>query len=157
MDRLRDEGMMVDYVSFVAHALPTREAICWAASCHGGDTPGTAAETGALAAEAVARTRAWVRDPQEGLRNQLLEMAERIGTDTASGWLCYAVAWNGSGSIVPPDNPPVMPEPFLHAKALLGAVALLSDGEDENAAPFLAHIDALARDVADGGWPGIEV
>jgi hypothetical protein len=150
IEALRAMGVLVDLVQFVAHALPAREGVAWALAC----------QTDVLSprTELQREIAAWVRDPQEARRLVLLSRLDEIGTDTPAGWLCAAVVWCGAGSIVAPSNPPVFPPEFLHAKALLGAVALLalSRGPAEDPPDHVALIDAVAIracEVANGGWP----
>jgi len=150
IEALRAAGALVDLVQFVAHALPAREGVAWALACQ--------VDVLSPRTEMQQEIAAWVRDPQEVRRLALLSRLDEIGTDTPEGWLCAAVAWCGAGSIVAPPNPPVFPPEFLHAKALLGAVALLAQPRSaaEDAPDHVALNDAVAMracEVAKGGWP----
>lgn len=137
----------IDLIGFVSHALPAREAICWAAAV--GD------EMNGIDASILKQVRAWVSEPQESRRLACRALAKKIGTDTASGWLCMAVDWNGSGSIAAPEDPQVAPPPFLYAKALIGAVGLLAPLDEAKREAYfkLMHEKALA--VSGGAWPGV--
>lgn len=150
IDALRAARALVDLVQFIAHALPAREGVAWALACQLDQAP----DLSPLQAEIAA----WLRDPQEARRLALLTRLDEVGTDTPQGWLCAAVVWCGAGSIVAPPNPAVFPPDFLHAKALLGAVALLAQPATPEAAPPdpAALADAIAArglEVAQGGWP----
>ncbi len=145
-------GALLDLARFVAHALPSREGVCWAAAClEAAPTPLSAAERAGVAA-----ARAWVRRPTEALRRACEAEAAALGVDRAAGWLCLAAFWNGSGSITPADQPMVAPAADLHAKALFGAVGLAAPIETSARAAYLERVAARAWAVADGAWPGLE-
>lgn len=153
MNELAKHLHLADYVNFVAHALPPREGICWALAIQEemslADVPDAKGIRG--------QVRTWVQKPTEALRRSLMELGEKLGTDGPTGWLCFAVAWNGSGSIADASGPVVLPPSYLHAKALLGAIALApaETTKDIRQLLDLAHRNALA--VAEGVWPGMEV
>lgn len=137
----------IDFIGFVSHALPAREAICWAAA--------VGEEMNGIDSSVLKQVRAWVTEPQESRRLACRALAKKIGTETASGWLCMAVDWNGSGSIAAPEDPQVAPPNYLYAKALIGTVGLLAPLDEAKREDFfkLMHEKALA--VGGGSWPGV--
>lgn len=149
LDKLRDNGLFVDLVNFLAFGLPPREGICWSIVVYRTMRP----KLGEEEKDTLALAESWVKTPQEVVRLQLMQLAEGLDSETALYWLCTAVAWNGSGSIGLVDGPVVLPPKGLHASALLGAVSLLMDGTEANYAKlqYVAHQTGL--EVARGDWP----
>lgn len=140
-----------DLINFFAHALPPREGLCWALSLLA-SVPRTSPDT----ISAQNAVRAWIDEPTERARRRCGDLAEAIGTEDPFGWLCNAVFWNGSGSIVTPDLPVVLPQPYLHAKALLGAAGLLTPLDDDERAAFVQRVRETGLAVAGGAWPCLE-
>lgn len=148
MEILNKSELVLDLINFLAHSLPPREAICWALSMLA-EYP-----TRSINAESARQTaRDWVNEPNEQLRRHCGELAGALGTDGPDGWLCNAVFWNGSGSIVTADLPVVLPQPFLYAKAVFGAVGLMVPLDDAERAVFTDHVYRTGLTVAQGGWP----
>jgi hypothetical protein len=148
VEALYQAELVLDVINFLAHAFPPREGICWALSVLAGCPPQT---QDAATARQVARD--WVNEPSEQTRRRCGTLADSLGTDGPDGWLCHAVFWNGSGSIVTPDLPVVLPQPFLHAKAVFGTIGLLVPIEDDERAVFADRVYSTGMVVADGGWP----
>lgn len=140
-----------DLINFFAHALPPREGLCWALTLLA-DAPKTSPD----AVSARNTVRVWIDEPTERTRRRCGDLADAIGTEDPFGWLCNAVFWNGSGSIVTPDLPVVLPQPYLHAKALLGAVGLLAPLDDDERAAFVQRVREAGLAVAGGAWPCLE-
>ncbi|WP_310621205.1 DUF6931 family protein [Flexibacterium corallicola] len=151
MERLIEASLLTDYVNFVAHALPPREGICWALAIQHDYFLKDTQEAPQIR-EAV---RSWVHSPSEDKRRQILAKAEEVGTSVPTGWLCYAVGWNGSGSIADPKGPVVLPPPYLHAKALLGAVALIPINSEGEIQSLLKTAHKATLQVANGDWPTV--
>lgn len=151
MEALASPELIVDYLRFFASAIPAREGVCWALA--------VVRDLRAIAldgeAETLVHVADWVRDPNETNRRRCMAAAEKLGVETPVGWLCLAVVWSGSGSIVPADLPEVMPPAGLYAKALFGAVALCLPNTDEERSAPAQLVHRLALDIASGGWPGV--
>ena len=130
------------------HALPPREGICWVLAVTNDLNPN-------LRGGVTDLVSAWVREPQEGTRQKLMKHMETMKSDTPLYWLSAAVAWNGSGGIGAPEGPVVLPPAWLHAKALLGTIALQmgQDEEEVDRARAVALIRGI--EVANGGWPTV--
>ncbi|MBA3446143.1 MAG: hypothetical protein H0T56_00770, partial [Pseudaminobacter sp.] len=68
----------------------------------------------------------WVRRPEEDLSGAALEAGMATQTKTPGAWIALAAGWSGQ-SMLSPDEAPVMPPPYLTAKAVnagvLGALA----------------------------------
>ncbi len=109
-----------DVVQFIAHGLPMIEAIFWAS------------ESLALRANAwdVEQTHAinsamnWLNQPNETLRIRASQLADRVGLEVAPAWVAKAVYWSGTGSIVAPELPAVMPPAFLYGHAVSAAITV---------------------------------
>lgn len=142
-------GHMVELVNFLAHGLPPREGVCWAIAVQRDLNPLMPQADAAVLGMAAD----WVRDPQESTRIALMEEGERRDSSDPVSWLCNAVAWNGSGSIGPRDGPVVLPQPGLHASALLGAVAMMAGDTEQSLAALVKSAHRLGLEVAEGGWP----
>ena len=115
---LQENDLNFDLVQFLAHGLPVREAIWWAAF-----TLDIRLEVWSPSQQqCIATAKAWVKSPSEELRRKSELFANRLNLNCGPSWLSQAVFWNGSGSIVAPDLPNVMPDPFLYSKATAGAI-----------------------------------
>jgi hypothetical protein len=157
LETLELSGQLPSALSFLAHALPPREAVWWGCLClrHASAAAPPPAEAAAL--KAVAE---WVLEPTEERRGIAATLAETAGIGTPAGSLATAVAWTG-GSLSPPDPqvPKVPPGPWLPAKAVSGAVLLASARADpvriENVQRSFVQ---LGRDVAEGRvtWPDVK-
>src|ERR1035437_3239587 len=109
---LLDKALFPDAVSFVAHALPKREAVWWAwvsARRAAGDAPAPAIKAA-------------------------LDATEKAGPGPAAGGAGLAAFFSGS-SLAPPEAPPVPPGEFLTAKAVSGAVILAAVSKEPKKAP----------------------
>jgi hypothetical protein len=149
---LHQSKLVLDLINFFAHSLPPREAICWALSMLSG-YPAKSHD-----AEMARQTACeWVNEPNEQLRRRCGALAIALGTDGPDGWLCNAVFWNGSGSIIAADLPVVLPQPFLHAKAVFGTVGLMIPINDEERTVFTDSVYRTGLAVAQGGWPCLNV
>jgi len=115
---LIDGKLYYDLTQFVAHAMPVREAIWWAAITleQRNDVWSNAQR------QCIDTAKQWVKAPSEELRRKSELFANRLGLNCGPSWLAQAVFWNGAGSIVAPDLPTVLPDPFLYAKAVSGAI-----------------------------------
>jgi len=115
---LQAEKLNNDLVQFLAHALPVREAIWWASLCllQRKDVWST------TQLQCIQTAQQWVHSPSEELRRKAELLSNRLDLNCGPSWLAQAVFWNGSGSIVSPDLPAVLPDPFLYAKAVAGAI-----------------------------------
>ncbi|MGR5211310.1 DUF6931 family protein [Vibrio rotiferianus] len=145
---LTDKELFNDLVQFLTHALPVREAIWWGALCLNQRNE----EWSPLQKQSVDTCMAWVRSPSEELRRKAEHLSHRLELNCGPSWLAQAVFWNGSGSIVAPDIPPVMPDPFLYAKATAGAInhaAALPQWDKTK--PYYQTAIAMALDIAAGG------
>ena len=115
--RLMNERLFVDAVRLLAHALPPRDGIRWAADCakrSAGSAP---------AAAALASAAAWLTDPDEPRRRACGEAAAAAGCATAAGAAALAVFLSG-GSIAPAGRPAAAPGEHLTSRAVANAVIL---------------------------------
>ena len=150
LERLIDGRHVRDALGFLAHALPKREAVGWAARCvrlAGG--PASPEQQAAL--EAVER---WRLEPSEDLRRAAMAAAEKAQLNNPAGCAALAVFFTG-GSLAPPDVPVVPPGEGLTARAVAGAVlmaAVVSEPEkaEEKYQRFLEHGLAAASGQDQG-------
>jgi len=148
IESLQTQGLYIDLVGFLCHALPMRETIWWA--CLALEL--RMADWTAEQQRAIADCKRWVQEPDEAKRRLAERQAEALGHQCAPGWLAQAVFWNGSGSLGEPGQPVVLPPEFLYAKAAAGAINTAAvipewDSTDE----YNRRVCELALDLARGG------
>ncbi|AIW13984.1 DUF6931 domain-containing protein [Vibrio tubiashii] len=148
---LQDNALNNDLVQFLAHALPVREAIWWASLCIQlrNDV------WNATQAQCIQTAQQWVQAPAEDLRRKAELLSNRLELNCGPSWLAQAIFWNGSGSIVAPDLPAVLPDPFLYAKAVAGSInhaAALPNWEGSE--EYYSQSVNYALDIAAGGNGG---
>ncbi len=139
-DALLAAGLVSDAVSFLAGALPKREAVWWATEC-AHELGDASAPADAAALEAA---RAWAADPTEESRRAAEAAAEATGMATVAGFIAQAAFWN-SGSMSAPDLPEAPAPDHLTAVTLAGALSQLH-GEAEP-----AEAEACMRAILDKG------
>lgn len=147
---LVDAGLYLDAASFLARALPGREAVWWACQCArqaDGDA-GTEQDHAALAA-----AEAWVTHPADEAGRQAMAAAEEARMESASAWAAVAAFWAGS-SLAPPDVPAVAPPPGSVGTAVEAAVKFSALGRQPEQAPEkLRALLGIGLEIAAGGRP----
>lgn len=149
--QLRENDMNNDLCQFLAHALPVREAIWWASLVlkQRNDV------WSPLQQQCIQTAQQWVQSPSEDMRRKAELLSQRLELNCGPSWLTQAIFWNGSGSIVTPDLPVVLPDPFLYAKAVAGAInhsAALPSWEQSD--EYYDYAFNVALDIANGGSGG---
>jgi hypothetical protein len=148
IDRLSAEGLWIDAVRFLAHALPKREAVWWAclaARAALGDAPPETLR------QAVETAEAWVYRPNEDNRRAAMGAATAAGSDNPASWAAHGAFWSG-GSLTAPDAPVVPPGETLTAQAVAGAVCLaVVQREPARAAEKYRGFITQGLDIAAGG------
>lgn len=106
-----------DAVIFLAHAIPTREAVWWACVCsrHHMQDADVTYQLGLNAAEA------WAYDSTEENRRICEKYVEKENNATPASWAATAAFWSG-GSITAIDKPAMEPPPNIYAHAVAGAI-----------------------------------
>ena len=144
---LLDNKLYFDLVQLIAHGLPVREAIWWAA--HSLELRNDVWST--MQKQCISTAKQWVKSPSEEHRRKSELFANRLNLNCGPSWLAQAVFWNGSGSIVAPDLPNVKPDPFLYSKAVAGSVnhsAALPNWEGTN--DYYQQAIHIALEIASG-------
>jgi hypothetical protein len=116
---LMDNKHYHDAVTFLAHAIPSREAVWWACVCaryHMEDAD-VKYQLGLKAAEA------WVYDPSEENRRVCEKYAEEGDYATPASWACAAAFWS-TGSITAADAPIMEAPPYIYAHAVTGSIVM---------------------------------
>lgn len=151
IEALQTEELFNDLTQFLAHALPVREAIWWASLC----VQQRQDIWNPTQLHCIQTAQQWVQSPAEELRRKAELLSNRLELNCGPSWLSQAVFWNGSGSIVAPDLPAVLPDPFLCAKAVAGAInhAAALPAWDESQAYYTQSLH-YAIDIANGGSGG---
>jgi len=109
-----------DAIQFIAHALPMIDGIFWASEALAlrvdeWDNPQRQTINSAVQ---------WLQQPNETHRVRANQLADRIGLEVAPAWIAKAVYWSGTGSIVAPELPAVMPPAFLYGHAIAAAISV---------------------------------
>ncbi|MCK6265167.1 hypothetical protein KP803_17970 [Vibrio sp. ZSDE26] len=137
-----------DLCQFFAHALPVREAIWWAALC----LEQRKEDWNPTQIQCIETAKSWAQTPSEELRRKAELFATRLNVNCGPSWLAQAVFWNGSGSIVAPDLPQVMPDALLYSKAVAGSInhaAALPEWEHTHR--YYHYAIETATNIAKGG------
>ncbi|HKD37223.1 MAG TPA: hypothetical protein VKB78_10490, partial [Pirellulales bacterium] len=138
--------LFADAERLLAHALPKREAVWWAAQCIKA-TFGDQLAPADKAAFTVAEE--WAAEPTESNRRRAEGAAERTKHETAAGWAASAAFFSG-GSIAPTGMPEVPPTEALTAQAVVVAVSLSANSDPKKAPARHAEFHSLGARVADG-------
>lgn len=138
--------LFADAERLLAHALPKREAVWWAAQCvrsaFGQDL--SASDKAALAV-----AEEWAAEPTEANRRRAEAAAEQSKHETAAGWSAAAAFFSG-GSIGPPDLPEVPPKETLSAQAVMVAITMSTTLDPKQTPARHAEFLSLGARVADG-------
>ena len=116
--QLMETALVPDAVTFLAHALPRREAVWWAWLC-ARDSIGAAPKP--VVAEALESTKTWIAEPTDEHRRAALSAGETAGFGTPVGLAALAAFLCGD-TLGPAGGPPAPPGPFDAAKAITGCV-----------------------------------
>ncbi len=148
IEHLQQQSLFIDMSNFIAHALPMRECLWWCILV----LELRNSDWSALELDTLKHCKQWVLEPEEAKRRLLEQRVEKLGHDCAIGWLAQAVFWNGSGSIIAPDLPLVMPVDYLYAKAAAGAIntAAVIPSWDGYAG-YYEKVAAMGVNIAKGG------
>lgn len=136
---LVEKQLYADAVRFLAHCLPKREGVWWAWVCArraAGPSPAPKIKA------ALDATERWIAQPDEENRRGAMKMGQEAQFDTAAGCAGLA-AFFSSGTLGPPETPPIPPGEFLTAKAVAGSVVLAAVSTEPENAPekFRGFID----------------
>ena len=117
IEQLQQAELTRDAIQLIAHGLPVMSAIRWGLFVLQ-QHPDSKNDP---ILECVTN---WLSSPNETLRIRAQQLAERVGLDTAPGWLGYSVFWSGTGSIVAPELPVVLPPDNMVGHAINAAILL---------------------------------
>lgn len=139
-----------DAVRFQVNTLPKRKAVWWACLCLRSVVDPMRKPKQAEALKAVVR---WVLDPSEEHRRAAGKAGKTATFGTPIGAIAMSVFFSG-GSILPPDEKVIPPDPLLTANILTGTIAgLIGEVPPEKAKPTLLSFIALGISVATGKYP----
>jgi hypothetical protein len=119
---LADANQFGDAIRVVAHLLPPREAVWWACQCarqNPAPDPEPEQEIALAAAEK------WVTEMSEESRYAAKPVAEAAGFGTAAGCVAMA-AFTSGGSMGPPDQQEIPPDPSLTPQLVTGSITVSS-------------------------------
>jgi hypothetical protein len=149
VDALVEKGQYLAGIDFMAHVLPSREAIWWGCLClH--HTCGSKLEP--WERRAYRLTVLWVLQPTEANRAATKQPAEVLGPASAAGCLAAAANQTG-GSIGPPDGPSIPPSPLAPNRAVAIAVKVATTKVDApEILPTQRSLIGLGMAVAEGRY-----
>jgi hypothetical protein len=149
VSRLIEIECFADAVSFLAHALPKREAVWWGCLCA---RDALAAEVSPAAMTALTAAEAWVYKPTEETRHAAGAAASAADTGSPCTWPAFAAFWAGADIAPQGSSIKIPPGQHMSAKAVVAAVALAATKHDrETAADNFQRYLAQAIDIAGGG------
>jgi hypothetical protein len=145
---LAASGAYRDAVSCCAYLLPRREAVWWACQCVRASGKTLLPEEKA----ALDAAEAWVRMPEEDLRQAALSFGTDEPTDSAAIWACRAAALSG-GIVSNTPKGPVRAQPEATARAARAAVLIAATTVERNAQDkyFKSCIDECVNLVQRSG------
>ena len=115
---LIEQEQFVDAVTFMACALPKREAVWWGYLCAREVQADPLPEPDAVALSAALE---WVREPTDARRRAAKDAADASEYATPAGLVALATFFTG-GSIAPPEVLTVEPAEHVTAQIIRGAV-----------------------------------
>jgi len=115
---LTEQASERDAIQLLAHALPIMKSIRW------GHTVLSTKQWTKEEQQILDAVDAWLISPNETLRIRCKQLAERVGLEKSPAWLGYAIFWSGTGSIVDPDLPVVMPPDNMVGHAVNAAILI---------------------------------
>jgi hypothetical protein len=113
----------VDSVHFLAHGLPEKDSICWAAQ----SSRLVAPKLSAPELHSLQLTEAWLKDPRPDLRASIAASLGKVDFTGPGSWTAQAALWAAVPGVPPIPPVPGMPAVPLVAAAVAGAI-LLSAG-----------------------------
>lgn len=135
-------------VELLAHALPKREAVWWAATCVRLRLPDPTPKAEVQVLDAA---EDWVRKPSDELRRAAYDLATAGGLDTPAGIVGAGVFFAGD-SLAPAGQQAVPPPGHLVGVMVANAVRLSAvRREPEQAQKWLAQFVEIGVDIASGG------
>ena len=102
-----------DAVTFCSYLLPRRVAVWWGHQCLRNLPEGITDQDESL----LATAEEWVREPEEDRRYAALDAGMSASIKTPGAWIALAAGWSG-GSMAPSGMAPVVPPPYLTARAV---------------------------------------
>lgn len=137
----------LDAVRFLAHALPKREAVWWAARCvRSGLGDSESSRNDRVALDAAER---WVAEPDEKNRRAAQNAADATGYETAAGWVAAGAFFSG-GSMAPEGMPDVPPKETLTPQAAVVAINLIGSVDPKKSPQLFAEFLSMGAAIADG-------
>jgi hypothetical protein len=149
IDKLTEQELLLDALRVLAAWLSKRKAVWWGAAC----VEAACGDRLQTQVALLAQVRAWVEEPSEEDRRQILDAAETVDSKLPACWLARAAGWSG-GSLAPAGLPVVPPAEHLTAQALIGALLLAAVFVDpaksaDNYRNFIEQGKELSRTTLD--------
>lgn len=146
---LRDAVLLRDAASFIAYALPKREAVWWACLCA---REALADDAEAAEQETLAATEAWVLKPNDENRRAAWALAEDSGMETPASWAAMG-AFSSGESIGPVESPAAVP-PAENLTGTAVSAAVLFAALAGDASQIDSKLEGYLKrgiDIAKGG------
>lgn len=146
-EALRAQGLTLEALEYIGHALPRLEAIWWAA--HLLESEARKRALPPLDRQALDHALRWLGDPDDDRRRAASEAADAAAGPSPERLLALAVFLSG-GSISLPDLPPVLPGPAAACR-LAGSAVMRAAYRTDTPEQMLEQALALAEKVAETG------
>jgi len=152
LQSLSNHGYWFDAVTLLAHALPQREAVWWAARVC--DDYLIVVEMDEAQREieraVLALARDWVREPEDEMRLAVHALAVQLANRLPSHWTGMSVFW-ATGNITPDTGVSTPPPPYLYARGVSAAIDLAASLAIQGREELYARAVGRGLDVASGG------
>ncbi|MEL7449216.1 MAG: hypothetical protein AAFN78_08400 [Pseudomonadota bacterium] len=144
--RLIEGEHFADATNFLAHALPSREAVWWAAASTRAGTP----ELDANNAQVLSLAERWVRDPTDDNRYAAFAAAQQAGLNSPASFVGVAAYMSGK-SIAPKDLDDVAaPEGVTGTMAACAVILVAVTPDPLKASDKYRQFLAKGMDIAAG-------
>lgn len=151
INRLVEDGAVVDAIRYLAVAITKRQAIWWSVATHT-KLKDLGASINPQEDAAWSLVREWVYSPTEEIRTKALKTAEDLEFQTPGAYAALAVFWSG-GSMLPPETGEMLlPPPQLSGTAVGASILLIcASGKPNETIRRQNEAIAIGLDIARGG------
>lgn len=143
------KSLYPDAINLLAHGLPKRESIWWGYICtRQSDLNSNISDV----LQVLKLVNEWVVYPNESLRRQIEKIPSKLAFKYPSAWLGMAVFWSGGNIAEENSGAQVLPNKYLYAKAVAGAIMLAAVAIDtKNITEIYKKFIMQGIDIANGG------
>lgn len=141
-----------DAVSLLAHGMPPRSSVWWAALvCDRSLSTVNPEDTAVQAQRRVLElSRQWAMEPEEGKRQATFEACGAVINSIPAYWVGMSVFW-ATGNITPDAGVVTQPPPYLYARAASAAIDLVANLAGPRRIEVYEHAVRSGMSLAAGG------